>query len=522
MTNVNHIHKIDAEITKYRFDEKLKCIGFCIDVDHATQMSIAMNQFGYNTISLTGRDSIESRILAFKNLQDDEHDLEIIFTVDILNEGVDIPKLNMLLFLRPTESPIIFLQQLGRGLRKIEGKPYDIVLDFIGNSYARSIQIARALGSLSPHGILEKETLIDLVTNDFRSIDLPDVKIYIDNLSKEDIIEYIKNTNFNKIEFLQADYKNFKKFIGKDTPPVHMDYIIHEVAPDINRFIQSKYKGKKIKSYYSFLKYFGENVFDIDQQELDFLEFVTSHLPLVRPEDYVIIKHLVENRVSTKDLIKETFENMGYHFRDFHYASAIRYLNSANYLVNQDGMVKLKMLFENLQFKDHLCDLLDYGLSDYNHRFSDNSETFKPYQRYRNEQIILLISSDKVYVYQKGTKIEEEKIYIFVNLKKPSTTDVRLNYGDNFRSANVFRWESETNTTLEKHRGLIGDKIAYLFVRKQSEEDNITLPFIYIGTGKLTNPVVNENNPGKTLFFDIILDQNIPNEFKEELGVPNE
>ena len=86
-------------------------------------------------------------------------DLEILFAVDILNEGVDIPGVNMVLFLRPTESSTIFLQQLGRGLRKYTNKPYVTILDFIGNSYKRSVHIALALGSLSPQFHFGKETL---------------------------------------------------------------------------------------------------------------------------------------------------------------------------------------------------------------------------------------------------------------------------------------------------------------------------------------------------------------------------
>ena len=88
----------------------------------------------------------------------------------ILNEGVDIPGVNMVLFLRPTESSTIFLQQLGRGLRKYTNKPYVTILDFIGNSYKRSVHIALALGSLSRNSILEKKLLKFMVRNDFKSL----------------------------------------------------------------------------------------------------------------------------------------------------------------------------------------------------------------------------------------------------------------------------------------------------------------------------------------------------------------
>ena len=96
--------------------------------------------------------------------------MEILFTVDILNEGVDIPGVNMVLFLRPTESTTIFIQQLGRGLRKYTNKEYVTVLDFIGNSYKRSVQIAFALGSLAENFVMEKRLMASLVKDDFTAI----------------------------------------------------------------------------------------------------------------------------------------------------------------------------------------------------------------------------------------------------------------------------------------------------------------------------------------------------------------
>ena len=140
-------------------------------------MSQAMEDY-YVTRYLTGKNSIGERVRAYKDLQDDSADLEILFTVDILNEGVDIPEINTVLFLRPTQSLTIFLQQLGRGLRKSAGKKYLNVLDFIGN-YEKAGRVrfflsgnARAFtGSNDPTGRddVPDDCLIDF---DMRVIDL--------------------------------------------------------------------------------------------------------------------------------------------------------------------------------------------------------------------------------------------------------------------------------------------------------------------------------------------------------------
>ncbi len=142
---VENVEFIAKEIDKHKSNGKLKAIAFCTSISHAILMAEALVDQGFDTVALTGKNDLGQRIKAFNDLQDDNNPLEIICTVDILNEGVDIPQVNMVLFLRPTESSTIFLQQLGRGLRKYEGKQYVTVLDFIGNNYNRSIQIAMAL-----------------------------------------------------------------------------------------------------------------------------------------------------------------------------------------------------------------------------------------------------------------------------------------------------------------------------------------------------------------------------------------
>jgi superfamily II DNA or RNA helicase len=121
------------------------------------------------------------------------------------------------LFLRPTESSTIFIQQLGRGLRKYPNKSYVTILDFIGNSYKRSVHIALALGSLSKGYILEKKLLKAMVRDDFRVLGLDEygVKINIDDLSKEEILQHIDNENFNQIRYLKKDYQNFKSYLFK-------------------------------------------------------------------------------------------------------------------------------------------------------------------------------------------------------------------------------------------------------------------------------------------------------------------
>jgi superfamily II DNA or RNA helicase len=113
---------------------------FCSRIDESRELAAKFCSEGYRAIALNGDASEEERTEAFERLAMNEADaterrqpLDYIFSVDILNEGVDIVEVNQVIMLRPTQSPIVFIQQLGRGLRKAEGKEYVVILDFIGN-----------------------------------------------------------------------------------------------------------------------------------------------------------------------------------------------------------------------------------------------------------------------------------------------------------------------------------------------------------------------------------------------------
>ena len=125
-----------SSILKYVTDiNTVKGLGFCVSIEHAEFMATYFNTHGIPSMFLTGKSSDEERKTAKDRLVSGE--VRFIFAVDIYNEGVDIPEVNTVLFLRPTESLTIFLQQLGRGLRLSEDKECLTVLDFIGQANKR-------------------------------------------------------------------------------------------------------------------------------------------------------------------------------------------------------------------------------------------------------------------------------------------------------------------------------------------------------------------------------------------------
>ena len=513
------------EIEKHRLpDEKLKAIAFCTNIAHCTLMANELAMRGYSTVALTGENNTGERIKAFNDLQDESNSLEIICAVDILNEGVDIPAINMVLFLRPTESSTIFLQQLGRGLRKYENKEYLTVLDFIGNDYSRSVQIALALGTLGKTTYTEKAYLKNLIESNYETLGIPNVEIHIDELSKKEILKYIDLENFNKKAFLKKDYENFKKYLNKDGIPSHMDYLESEIAPDLNRFIKCKIGGKRVRSYYEFLTLIEEENLPIfTEEEISLIDLIEELLPIVRIDEYLIINYLLHhNEINLEKMI-------GYNSR----VNETTLKNAIKYLTEKGILKEGKLVVDNLSnISNYLEDLINYGINRYEIEFGDFEGEYKLYANYSKEQTMTSINRKySMDVQLKGTYFDTQtgNTYVYVGLKKDKAKQERTNYKDKFISPTIFQWESENNTTVDN---AIGQKIKntkklYLFVRKMDDEDNIILPFTYFGTGKFTNlresKVIDQRTNAiyNTLLFDILLDNTVPEEYFIDFEIPS-
>jgi len=227
--------RVDLIIEKmehYGFDgDKRKALGFCATKAHAEFMAKEFNAFGYPSTFLTGESSDHARHEAIEQIEDNAHPLEFIFTVDIFNEGIDIPSVNLVMMLRPTESPIIFTQQLGRGLRKHHEKSFLTVLDFIGN-HNKTYLIPIAL---SGERYYDKDKLKVNILNKFKNI--PGcTNIHLDEILQSQILNQLDQINFNNMEFLKREYQEFKKVLNGKAPTI-IDYAIHESAPDPTKFI---------------------------------------------------------------------------------------------------------------------------------------------------------------------------------------------------------------------------------------------------------------------------------------------
>lgn len=513
LANDEHCDFISEQIEAHRPQGKLKALAFCRNVTHARMMCEALSE-RYKTAYLTGRNDIGERIRAYNDLQSDSAELEILFTVDILNEGVDIPGVNMVLFLRPTESSTIFIQQLGRGLRKYDNKQFVTVLDFIGNSYKRSVQIAFALSSLAENFVVEKRLMASLVRDNFAALGLAacGVEINIDDLSKEEILEYIDKENFNSIKYLKQDYFNFKKYINSEFYPKHMDYLNNDCAPDIIRFMSVKTQGKKNCSYYNFLRGIGEESLPIfSDTQIEFANYLSGLLPLVRPHEYEIIHCLLDG---SHDIgaISTILEDKIVGYKREELSHALQFMK----FVSKSGTQLTLDVALDYQFREYLNDLLDYGVTRY---IADNGEEtgFKLWQNYRMDQVQLKLLKNPGYN-AVGTYYYDDYVVIFASLKKDLPEEDKLNYKDKFLEAGLFQWESMAHLPMSDLSKLKSSSYAYLFIRKVSDENGIVLPFTYVGKGKLSNCRKTVQGNG-TYLFDIGMENELPDYLQYDFGL---
>lgn len=513
IANEEHCEFISEQIETHRPQGKLKALAFCRNVTHARMMCEALSE-RYKTAYLTGRNDIGERIRAYNDLQSDSAELEILFTVDILNEGVDIPGVNMVLFLRPTESSTIFIQQLGRGLRKYDNKQFVTVLDFIGNSYKRSVQIAFALSSLAENFVVEKRLMASLVRDNFVALGLSDcgVEINIDDLSKEEILEYIDKENFNSIKYLKQDYFNFKKYINSEFYPKHMDYLNNDCAPDLIRFMSVKTQGKKNCSYYNFLRGIGEESLPIfSDGQIEFANYLSGLLPLVRPHEFEIVRCLLDGVHDIKAINSILEERIaGYKQEELSHA-----LQFMKFISKSGTQLTLDVALDD-QFREYLNDLLEYGITRY---IADNGEEtgFKLWQNYRMDQVQLKLLKNPGYN-AVGTYYYDDYVVIFASLKKDLPEEDKLNYKDKFLESDMFQWESMAHLPMSDLSKLKSSRYAYLFIRKVSDENGIVLPFTYVGKGNLQNCRKTDNGNG-TYLFDIRMENELPDYLQYDFGL---
>lgn len=479
-----------------------KLLGFCVNIEHAKYMAEEFNKRGINSVALCGDDTVAKRDEYIKRLESDKDDLQAIFTVDIFNEGVDIPSVNTVLMLRPTNSPIIFIQQLGRGLRKSGSKEFLTVLDFIGN-HNKTFLIAIALNGARYY---DKDSLKVAVATDFA--DVPGcTHIQIDQISKDRILEQIDKENFRDLKYLREEYNQFKILCGGKIPYMLLDYVKYDGAPDPVKFIDKE--G-------TYLGFVAKTEKDDELKELllndDFekvLKELNTSLPLKRINEFVILKYLINNNNISleiakneilkyinnmdEDSVRHAFECLNHQYWDSvmirQKMKLIEYKEDTLYRTD-----RFEAVINKKEYKKYIEDAINYGIFRYEKEFQEEYygvPFLKLYEQYKMVDLALLSNYRKIHSSFRGSGLlsNGKEYFLFIDLHKEEGIEERINYKDKFLSENYFQWQSPNATKQDSDRGknIIFNKDRnvnlHLFVRKYKEIDKKAQPYIYIGKG---------------------------------------
>jgi len=282
LTSDERVKHIIQQANYYGYSgEKVKGLIFCSSIKETQELSHKFNNIVnpdtgkyFRTIALNGDANEQERQDAFERLAMNESEanvhkqpLDYIFSVEILNEGVDIVEVNQVIMLRPTQSPIVFIQQLGRGLRKADGKEYVVILDFIGN-YNNNFMIPIAL---SGDRTYNKDNIRRYIMEGGRIIPGAST-VHFDEISKKRIFASVDNANFSDIKLIKENYTNLKNKLGRI--PALKDFDDYGEM-DVIRIFDNNSLG----SYYKFLvKYEKDYKIRLSQEEEKIVEFISKKL----------------------------------------------------------------------------------------------------------------------------------------------------------------------------------------------------------------------------------------------------
>lgn len=518
---VNHI------IEKSRFysysGDKLHGLIFVSRVEEAIELTEKMKNRGIRCEVLTGEDSDSKREKTISDLE--EGKIEYIITVDIFNEGVDIPCINQVILLRPTESSIVYIQQLGRGLRKYDGKEYVVILDFIGN-YEKNFLIPVAV---SQDNSYDKEYMKRFIMNGTDMIP-GQSSIIFEEIVKERIFENINKNNFSTKKNIERDFNLLEKQLGRI--PILYDFFQRNM---IDPSVILKYK----KTYDEILRIMRPKIDfgKISPTENNYLRYISSFLtPAKRVHEMVILSLILKNKkIEIEEIEKELKDRYNLIEQRENIENGLKHLAKKIFislstakefypLIEKYGDYYIcckdfeKSYRENSYFKGLVDDLIKYNLAYVEKNYKqETKEGILKYKGYTKQEAFWYLNLDFNNGYQVSgyTVFEKErKVILFITL---DDTGISADYDNTFYDNRRVTWFSKAQRYLEKNGKItIEGKIAEnyytleVFIKKKLGEN-----FYYLGqVERVVNPKEIINSYGKSVVeYELVL----KNEIEEKL-----
>lgn len=462
---------IISSVRKYVTDIKQVIgLGFCVSIEHAKYMARRFNEAGIPSIALHGGSSEEERLTAKNKLIKKE--VNFIFTVDLYNEGVDIPEINTVLFLRPTESMTIFMQQLGRGLRLCEGKDVLTVLDFIGQQNKKySFE-----GKLRCMIDKSKDSLEEEAKRGF--VNLPvGCNIQLEKVAMQYVLDNIKASIPNKRNILSR-IQSFERETG--------------VKLTLSSFLRKyQYKLTDIYSKSLFTTLMMEANIIPTKQITNADTYQKAFLKLCSIDSRLWISFLIKALTNEKweynqdeklmlNMLHYTFWQKSPQLMGFKQEDGVIDFIKSEPLVKKELLEILYIRYNQIGFLDNAINL-EFDNMLYNHC------------TYTRDQALAAVG---YWNYEKRPEMREGVLYLkdkkthlfFINLNKSekdfSPTTMYEDYAIN---EILFHWQSQSTTTIQSKTGQSyinhdknGENII-LFVREQKSDKNGAMPYTCLG-----------------------------------------
>ncbi|WP_213421700.1 DUF3427 domain-containing protein [Bhargavaea massiliensis] len=466
--------------------DAIRGLMFCSRKDEARELSTLLNSRGYRTVALTGDDDQEVRLQQVQRLENGE--IEYILTVDIFNEGIDIPSVNQVVMLRQTQSSIIFVQQLGRGLRKHDSKEFVTVIDFIGN-YKNNYLIPVALSgdnSQNKDNIRRHMTDTSYVTGTST--------VNFEAVAKERIYKSINSSNLTTLKIMREAYIHLKNRVGRI--PRLFDFVI-------NHSIDPVTLVKKYSTYYQFLLRLKEVEPFLSKYEEQVLAMLSNEiLDGKRQHELILLDQLIKcgsiSESSYKAILEhseletdeETMTSLKRIFDLTYFTVTARKKYGEIPVVELDEKDQFRFnsriserLSSNSRFLELIEDVLLTGL-ELSKRYN-TKQPFTLYEKYTRKDTCRLLNwqnDESAAIF--GYKVKHGDCPIFITYHKHDDVEASINYGDELVSADVLKWYTRSNRTVQSNevKQIIEaqerDIDIHIFVKKDDDEGT---DFYYLG-----------------------------------------
>jgi superfamily II DNA or RNA helicase len=473
-------------------------LGFCVSINHANYMADIFTRMGIPSVSLNAGSSGDERRTVQRRLR--EKEIRFIFVVDLYNEGVDIPEINTILFLRPTESITVFLQQLGRGLRLCPGKECLTVLDFVGRQNANYNFESKYYALLTDARV----PVVEQVR--MNSFTLPQgCFIMLEKVAQQIVLEHIAHSLTTKKGLVQK-VRRFEEE-SKEKLSVERFLTFYHLSP------------REIYGRSSFRKLCAEAEVcpnPSDEEEKLLLTAARRLLPLTSVSLIRFIRgYLADPDGFSQDPCQDSYLSMlWYSFHEKPITTNL--LTGMKPFLAKDWMVQeidglLGYLEERTEVLEGPLDLgFPTGLSLHCTYFRD--QIFAGLGHWTPEAINVQGKREGV-LFLKSKNLD----VFFITLNKsekhfsPSTM-----YNDYAISERLFHWQSQSTTSEKSATGVryvSGSSTILLFVRELNKVGNISQPFVCLGTAKYV-----QHSGSRPMSIVWRLDAEIPPWFMRKAG----